>query len=93
MRGVLPFYHGDVMIMCGSFQENFVHKALRNPDITRTVIDSFPAVNTSIRPSVERLLHDMQCWGEGDITVTALLLRAAPCRDSGKSGNSSSCDR
>ena len=69
VRGMLPLFPGDVYIVCGSFQENFVHKTLQNAAITLPVIQSYPAVNTSIAPSVEKLLGDLADGVEGPRVV------------------------
>ena len=60
VRGILPLFPGDVYIVCGSFQDNLVQKTLRNAAISVPVIQSYPAVNTSIASSVEKLLRDVR---------------------------------
>ena len=59
VRGVLPLFPGDVMIMCGTFQENMMHKTLPVSRITPSIFGDFPAVNPRLKDSLEELLAVM----------------------------------
>ena len=60
VRGILPLFPGDLMVMVGSFHKHMVHKTLPCNKITREVIDGYPTVNQLIRASVGRLLEEME---------------------------------
>ena len=59
VRGVLPLFPGDVMIMCGTFQENMMHKTLPVSRITPSIFGDFPAVNPRLKDSLEQILAVM----------------------------------
>ena len=58
VRGVLPLFPGDLMGMWGSAQKHLQHKTLPPNRITSEVLANYPAVNNSIRASVDLL----QAW-------------------------------
>ena len=66
------------VIMCGTFQENMVHKTLRYSRITPSVIGDFPAVNPCLNESLEELLAVMPGLGKRrrfDITFHRNVIR------------------
>ena len=78
VRGALPLFPGDLMIMRGTFQENMVHKTLRFSRITPSVIGDFPAVNPCLNESLEQLLAVMPGLGKRrrfDITFHRNVIR------------------
>ena len=56
VRGALPLFPGDLMIMCGTFQEYMVQKTLPLSRVTLSTIVDFPAVNRRLKKSLEDLI-------------------------------------
>ena len=56
VRGVLPLFPGDLMIMCGTFQEYMVQKTLPLSHVTLSTIVDYPAVNRRLKKSLEDLI-------------------------------------
>ena len=82
MRGILPLFPGDLMVMVGSFQEHMVHKTLPRNRITGNVLQGYRAVNQFIGPSVGRLLeetHRPGCLQRAVITFRKIVTYCVLC--------------
>ena len=59
VRGCVALFPGDLMIMCGSFQENMVHKTLQFSHIKPCILEAFPAINPNLKKRLEELVAEM----------------------------------
>ena len=64
LNGMVPLGRGDILVMCGTFQECMVHKTVRNDELKRghdgckyptveSLLNKYPAVNDRILPLVK----------------------------------------
>ena len=59
LRGCVALLSGDLMIMCGSFQENMKHKTLQFSHIKPSILEAFPAINPNLKKRLEQLVAEM----------------------------------
>ena len=59
VRGCVALFPGDLMIMCGSFQEHMLQRTLPFSHIKPYILEAFPAVNPDLKKRLEELVAEM----------------------------------
>ena len=58
VRGSVDLWPGDLLLMCGTFQEHMAHKTLKISRFNQSMFTDFPAANPKVSASWRRLIDN-----------------------------------
>ena len=70
VRGCVDLQRGDLLFMCGTFQEHMAHKTLKISRFTESMLDDFPAVNDTVRATLCSLIKKTKALGKYRYAIT-----------------------